>query len=68
MRCTAYSLLACLLLSAVVAAQPAPSALPPGPPPAIKVGDQAPAFSLNWFAPKAVPNAAIGACERVSTR
>jgi peroxiredoxin len=53
MRHAAFSL-ACLLLPALAAAQPAPTATPqaPAPPPSVKVGDTAPGFSLAWFAPK----------------
>lgn len=53
MRRAALCLAACLLVPAVAAAQPAAPAQSPAPAPKIKVGDTAPGFSLNWFAPKA---------------
>lgn len=53
MRFAAYSLLACLLLPVSATAQPAAPAQPPPPAPSVKVGDKAPGFALNWFAPKA---------------
>jgi mycoredoxin-dependent peroxiredoxin len=55
MRHAALSLFACLVFPAIAAAQPPapPQAAAPTAAPAIKVGDKAPGFSLNWFAPKA---------------
>lgn len=44
---------AATLLYPVLAGAQAPAAQTPPPPPAVKVGDRAPGFSLNWFAPKA---------------
>jgi mycoredoxin-dependent peroxiredoxin len=38
-------------LFAQAAAQPPASQAPPPPPPSVKVGDAAPDFSLEWFAP-----------------
>lgn len=52
MRHAASSLVVCLLLPALAAAQPATSTQAPAPPPSVKVGDKAPGFALNWFAPK----------------
>jgi peroxiredoxin len=53
MRHAVSLLVACLLFPAVGAAQPVAPAQTPAPPPSVKVGDKAPGFSLNWFAPKA---------------
>jgi len=53
MRPAAFCLVACLLVPAVAAAQPAAPAQSPAPAPKVKVGDTAPGFSLSWFAPKA---------------
>jgi peroxiredoxin len=39
------------LVSAQAPATPAPAAQPAPPPPSVKVGDPAPDFNLEWFAP-----------------
>lgn len=45
-------LFASLLVPTLLSAQPASPAQAPAAPPSVKVGDQAPGFSLSWFAPK----------------
>lgn len=54
MRLAPYSLVACLTVLPVAAvAQPTGASQAPPPAPSVTVGDKAPGFSLNWFAPKA---------------